>query len=311
VKRTRIVVAGAAGALLLLTGGVAAALDGDSPSSTGWWSSEPGAAAQPGSGFQVGAVGGSATSVAALRFTIPSSATSAKLSLQETDGGVVTPATALQACVTTDSWQAANPGAMADAPKADCAQNVPLARDETTKVWSAEVGSLLLGGGDRSLMIVPGTTANGGSPVDPGFRVVFSEAKLAVVAGADDSTSRSPEVTPSGGSSGSTGGYDFGSSGSSSSGFQPSTGSGTPTDIGAVTPSAPAPSDASTTATTVASSQDSSSAAPSFKADGSGGGGADQPWARLLILIPLSALAGVGTVYGKRMLAERGVVESG
>ena len=41
----------------------------------------------------------------------------------------------------------------------------------------------------------------------------------------------------------------------------------------------------------------------------SASGGADQPWERLLILVPLSALIGAGTVYGKRVLQQRGVLE--
>jgi hypothetical protein len=296
--RRRLVIGGALLALVMVLSGVAAALDGDAPQSTGWWSSEPGASAQDGGGFQVSALGGTALSVAAVRFSTPSGVTSAKLSLQEASGGFVTPATALQACVTTDQWQPANPGAMADAPEADCTRGVPLQRDATSLVWSADVAALLpTGGGTPSLMIVPGTTAGGGSPLDPGFRVTFSEAKLAVVSAPGTTAAIAP----------SSGSVDF-SSPDSAAGYDPGVTGGAISGIGAVTPTTAAPA---TTSSTI--NQGESFAPPSLAKGATPGGGRSgkhQPWARLLFLVPLSAAIGVGSVYARRLLTERGVVEA-
>ena len=295
--RRRLAAGGALLALVLLLSGVAAALDGDSPQSTGWWSSEPGASAQDGGGFQVGAVGGTAVSVAAVRFSTPSGVTSAKLSLQEASGGFVTPATSVQACITNDQWQPANPGAMADAPKADCSKGVPLERDATTLVWSADVASLLpTGGGTPTLMIMPGTTPGGGSPLDPGFRVTFSEAKLAVVSAPGTTAAIAPSS-----------GVDF-SSPQGAASYDPGTSGGAITGIGAVTPTTAAPA---TTSSTI--NQGEAFAPPPLAKGASPGGGRSgksQPWFRLLFLVPLSAAIGIASVYGRRLLTERGVVEA-
>ncbi|MEA3055154.1 MAG: hypothetical protein QOD30_586 [Actinomycetota bacterium] len=295
--RRRIGIAGALLALVVVLSGVAAAVDGDSPQTTGWWSSEPGASAQDGGGFQVASVGGTAVSVAAVRFSTPSGVTSAKLSLQEATGGFVTPATSLQACVTNDQWEAANPGAMADAPKPDCSKGVPLERDEASLVWSAEVASLMpTGGGTPSLMIVPGTTPGGGSPLDPGFRVTFSEAKLAVISAPGTTAAIAP-----------SGGVDFSSPDSAAS-YDPGASGGSISGIGSVTPTTAAPV---TTSSTIKQGE-AFSPPPLAKgaSPGGGRGGKSQPWARLLFLVPLSAAIGVASVYGRRLLSERGMVEA-
>jgi hypothetical protein len=294
----RRLVAAALVVLPLASAGIAAALDGDPPSNVGWWSSEPGASAQPEGGFMVSAIGGSATSVAAVRFSTPSGVVSANLSLQEASGGFVTPATALEVCVTTDPWQPANPGAMADAPKPDCTNKIDLTRDQASLVWSADVSSLMPTlGGEPSLMIVPGETPGGGSPLDPGFRIVFSEAKLALVS-APGTTSPSPPA--SGGTP-----TDFSDPGSSAS-YDPGSAGGSISGIGAVTPTTAAPAATSTTI------KQAEAFSPPQLAKGAspGGGGADQPWWRLLFLVPISALIGVGTVFARRVLQQRGVVEA-
>jgi hypothetical protein len=293
--RRRLAAGGALLALVLVLSGVAAALDGDGAQTTGWWSSEPGASAQDGGGFQVSALGGTALSVAAVRFSTPSGVTSATLSLQEASGGFVTPATSVQVCTTNDPWEPANPGAMADAPKADCTNAVPLTRDATSLVWSADVAGLMpTAGGTPSLMIVPGTTPGGGSPLDPGFRVTFSEAKLAVVSAPGTTAAAAPSAP-----------VDFSSPGSASS-YDPGTNGGAISGIGAVTPTTAAPG--TTTSSTI--NQGEAFGPPTLaKGAAPGRGGKHQPWERLLFLVPLSAAIGVASVYGKRLLAERGVVE--
>ena len=280
--------------LVVGTATAALALEGDAPTTVGWWSQDPTAAEQPEGGFQVSAVGGEAVSIAALRFDVADDATNATLELQEAEGSVVSPATALQVCRTTEQWEPANPGAFADAPEPDCEAAVDLQRDETTLVWTASVGSLLADG--ASLVVTPADTAGGGAPVDPGFQVTFTEAALAVVAGPalPAGAAPMPSSTPPAASSPSF-------SGAGGSSFTPP---------GGVTPAAPA-ADA-TTPTTVAvedAEGDAAVASPMFESEGDDGGGANQPWSKLLVLVPLSALIGVAFVYGKRLLQQRGVLE--
>jgi hypothetical protein len=295
--KARIAIAGALFVLVLAASGIAGALDGDPPANTGWWSQDPTAAAQEGGGFQVGTVGGQPVSVAAVRFSTPSGVTSATLTLQET-GGFVTPASAVQACKTTEAWEPANPGAYDDAPTPDCATPVPLTRDADALVWSADVGSLLPSlGGDASLMIVPGETAGGGSPLDPGFQVTFSEAALAVVSA--PGTTVGPPTTQYTAPSAPGGGFD------SSSSFAAPTAVTPPPPAAPTTPDT-APGDAAPATGEAFQPPDLAAGAE----PGGGGGGADQPWERLLFLVPLSAAAGVGTVYVRRILAQRGVVEA-
>lgn len=281
--------------LVLLGSGIAGALDGDPPTSTGWWSQNPGASAQPDGGFEVAALGGQPVSVAAVRFSVPSGVTRATLSLQET-GGFVTPASALQVCRTTEAWQPANPGAYDEAPTPDCAAPIALTRDADALVWSAEVVGLLPSlGGEASLMIVPSETAGGGSPLDPGYQVTFSEAALAVIAAPGTtmapSTTFAPPSSPSF-SGGSTGG---------GSTFSPPGPAATPSTV-PVTPD---------TVPVDEQPQSGEAFQPPSLAGGAtpGGGGTEQPWAKLFVLVPLSAIIGAATVYGKRLLQQRGVLE--
>lgn len=294
--KKRIAIAAALFALVLLATGIAGALDGDPPANSGWWSQAPGAASQPDGGFQVAALAGQPVSVAALRFSTPSGVTSATLTLQEADGGFVTPASSVQVCKTTDPWEPANPGAYEDAPTPDCSAGSLMTRDAAALVWSADVASLLPTlGGESSLMIVPGETAGGGSPLDPGYSVTFTAAALAVTAAPGTTVGPATTLytappTPSGGGGG---------------------GSPSFTPPGAVTPTTLAPTTPDT-----APADDAPATGEAFQPPGlaggatPGGGGDDQPWERLLFLVPISAILGIGTVYGKRVLAQRGIVEA-
>lgn len=301
---TRRTLTGASMALasLGLLGGTAAA-DGDPPAAVGWWTRAPGASAAPDGGFEVAALGSEPASVAALRFDVSGTPTAATLTLVES-GGTVTPATALQVCTTTAPWEPANPGAYDDAPEADCAAAVDLTRDEEAAEWTAEVGSLLAAG---SLMIVPADTPGGGSPLDPGFRVTFSEAALAVVA--TPSVSSSPafaQPTPGGGA------YSSPATSSTAGGF----GGGGGSDF-TVTPAPAGAPEAGTTVTTVAVDEEleegdgggaeEAFGAPELVAGAGGSRGGGKPWGRLLVLAPLSAVVGVVTVEGQKRLARRGV----
>ena len=291
---------GGAALALLVVAPAAHAHNGDHATAVGWWTSQPGAAEAPENGFEVAAFAGEPVSVAALRFTVEGSPTSATLTLTEAEGATVTPATALQACTTADPWEPEDPGAMADAPKADCTNGVDLTRDEAAKTWSGDVGALLAGG---SVMVVPGETAGGGAPLDPGFRLQLTEAALAVTAAPD--ISGSPAFAePSGGGGSSS----FSPSPSSSGSFS------TPAaPLGSVDAAPPPAPDAGTTATTVAggeSSAEGEEVAFEGFAEGAAPVGGGKPWARLLLLVPLAAVGGLASVYGKKLLAQRGMVEA-
>lgn len=293
----------------LVLGTFAGTAGGEAPSSSGWWTSTPGATPQEEGGFEVSALAGSTVSVAALRFATAAAGGGATLTLTES-GGTVTPTTALQACPTTDPWEPANPGALDDAPTPDCTAAVPLTRDEAAATWTGQVGGIL---GAGTIMIVPGETPSGGSPVDVGFRVTFSGADLAVSAAIVSPTAPSPTPSPSP-TPGTSGGGGFAPSPSSPS-FTPSPAPASPgISAGPVTPTTAA---GATTVTTVAvapgdadASSEEAFAAPELAPGATvGGGGTDQPWERLLFLIPMSALAGVLWVYAKRVLTQRGVLE--
>lgn len=289
------------------------AASGEAPSAVGWWTSTPGAAAADDGGFEVSAVAGSPVSVAALRFATAAAGSTATLTLTEA-GGTVTPTTALQACPTTDPWQPANPGPMEEAPEPDCTAAVELTRDEEAATWTGSVGGIL---GAGSIMIVPSETPGGGSPLDVGFRVTFSGADLVVTTPSVSPTGPSaPAPLPSGsGGSGSGSGSSGGSGGGSSTPVTPSSG-GSFSGPGPVTPTTVA--GGGTTVTTVAVSEDGADDGGSEEAFGApdlapgatvGGGGTDQPWERLLFLVPLSGLMGVLWIYAKRFLTQRGVLE--
>jgi hypothetical protein len=301
----RQLLAGLAGTttVLGLLGGVAVAAGGDAPTAVGWWTRAPGASEAPDDGFEVAALGGEPASVAALRFDVAGSSPVATLTLVES-GGTVTPATALQVCTTSEPWEPADPGAYGDAPAPDCAAAADLARDEEAGEWTAEVGSLLAAG---SLMVVPAETPGGGSPLDPGFRVTFSAAALAVVATPDASSSPA-FAQPSGG--GATFSPPPATSASPSGTF-----GGGGFDV---TPAPAEVPDAGSTPTTVAvdNTDDDAGAAeeeafgvPELAAGATPPGGG-KPWARLVVLVPLSAVVGIASVRGRKVLTRRGVVET-
>ncbi len=248
--------------------------------------------------------------VAALRFSVPDDVMTATLTLEEADGSVVTPATALQACPTSADWAAANPGPSADAPEPDCTSPVALTRDSDSLRWTGDVGSLFAtGGGERSLMILPADPPDGGPPVDPGFRVSFSGASLA--------TTTPPATTPTTAFAGSppssaspSPAVGAGSTASSSSDSLPDVSSYTPSGDSSLSPATTAVSTTPTTAPAevAAPAVDTGAFQPPTLAEGAvagGGGGADQPWGRLVVLVPLSAAIGVASTFGRRFLARR------
>src|SRR5205823_4401247 len=126
----------------------------------GWWTQSPAPGTPPAGGIEVGAAPSGAVSVAAMRFDLQGGATSATVQLAEANpnsGGA--PVAALQACLTSSSWQAASGGAYDQAPQAQCGNAVQLTRD-SSGVWRGDLMPLLNGKTDSvSVMIVPGASA--------------------------------------------------------------------------------------------------------------------------------------------------------
>jgi hypothetical protein len=288
----------------------------------GWWSRRPGASPQPAGGFEVARGLGGPESVAAVRVSLSGPVERAVLVLGERDGLLHEQAT-VRVCPAADGWSPANPGPFDQAPAADCARQVVLARNVAQANWTADVTALLPSGGSASLAVVPGP---GGGAVDPGFQVRFASASLLV------------EVAPTAGGDGGEGGgvarEPFGSGQQAAGGGGPgpttfgatgpgSTGLG---DIGPLPappagdlPAGPAPvgaDAAATTAGTVRSGPGVPGAdaaagtfSPRFARDG--GGGPGRPWGRLAAVIPVSAALGLAAAVGRRRLAGRWRVGTG
>lgn len=120
----------------------------------GWWSQSP-AASAPAGGFAVADAGNQQVSVAAVRVVLPRGDHKVVLSAPEA-GGAGQALAAIRACTTTSTWKAASPGPWAEAPEAACGSYVVFQRAADGKSWRADVSSLVFGGGDVSIMLVPG-----------------------------------------------------------------------------------------------------------------------------------------------------------
>lgn len=293
----RSVFATAAGLLVVLTAGISpgAAQVGATVADTGWWTRRPGAAALPPGGFEVAEAPDDDISIAALRVRTSNRLTRARLILTEA-GGVRQADGALRVCVTASSWTAANPGAWAARPQADCAGGgIELARDATRTSWSANILPLLpAAAGTASLMIVPGVPPSG-LPVD-GFQVTFAGAAVDADEAPDDDDEPGGGSSAGGDTSGSSGGSSFGFGGGVESpgdfGF-----SGIPDGLGT---DIPVDTTDSTTGEEVATGQPFTRA-PVDTADGGG----RQPWGRLPGLVVLAGIAGAVTASARRVARDR------
>ncbi len=267
----------------------------------GWWSSRPTAVAQPEQGFEVAAgPQGDPQSVAAIRLSVAAAQVDTlEVQLLESAGGSIgTEFGTIQVCTTADAWSPANPGAMADAPTADCSSSALLTRT-TEGTWLGDLARLVPDGGQVSLMLLPKYQPP--VPVGPGMVVTIASGSFSatgssttttgVVTGTDDGSGSVGGSFDTGGSFGDVG-YDPGSFGDGSFVVPPAP----PLDDGATTTSVPVdrgtdePSD--------------DFALPPVSSPGDGG----PPWVRLLVLVPLCVGFGLGSVRVRRLLAARGVV---
>lgn len=303
-----------AAVLVLVPASPAAAAVTATVAETGWWSQRPGATAQDDGGFEVAAALGTEQSVAALRIQVSGGqVTTATLTIEET-GGVGQSEAPLTVCPTAVPWTAANPGAYSEAPEPDCTRTVELTRAADGASWTADVG-ILLGEGETSLVVVPGTGGPGGLPLGPGYQVTFGAATVQA-AGADGAggglAAPEPEgIAPPGAGGDDLGGGEFDSApapGADSPSFatpgvDPAFDASTPPpEPAAAAPGLPQ-GGADDAASTGPPAEQPVGAVSSFASGPvSSDGGGNQPWGRLLFLVPLCALAGAGVAYGRPWL---------
>ena len=267
----------------------------------GWWSSQPTALAQPDNGFQVAAgPQGDAQSVAAIRITIDAThVDDLQVHLVEGDGGAVgTEFGSLRVCTTTAPWTAANPGALADAPVADCTSAATLTRT-TDGSWLGDLTALAPDGGTVSLVIQPQYQPP--VPVGPGMIVTISAGEFAATGSSAPSTTETTAGSFGGGDTGPGTSEDlYGSFGGGD--FSGDFGTGSyvvPPPVGGDDGSGSTVPPTSTPTTTV---DDDFALEPVAS-----GGGESRPWGRLVLLVPLSAGFGVASVRARRLLALRAI----
>ena len=133
-----------------------------------WWSATPGQP-EPEGGFQVAMdPQGGITSVAAIKLKVNVKTLASALFVFGEGPTKVSEASAdVRLCRGLSSdWSGdnANPGTLANAPKADCAKSVQLKRDGTLQSWSGDAANLITGPGTMTLMVVPGSPTNASFP---------------------------------------------------------------------------------------------------------------------------------------------------
>jgi len=260
---------------------------------TGWWSQQPFAQPVADDGFEVGWAVEQEQSMAAVRLDVPAlSGETVYLVLKES-GGNAPDQGGLQVCMTQDAWTAANPGAYADRPEADCAAtpSVVLGRDANALEWVGDITGLVGQGGPISLVVRPvGKAVTGGVPATTPFSVQLSAAETRVD---DTSTPDEPTVSTEPPPT-----FDIGGGGGSFTvpdlSF-PDTGSGLDTpELG------PVDGPATTIAPPAADPEEQIALGP---VDVTSSGG--RPWGRVLVLTPLSAGLGTLAAAGRRWWTER------
>lgn len=249
----------------------------------GWWTKRPAAQPIPGpTSFEVASGPDGAESVAALRILIDGSVTKATLVLTEVPnmGTATINVPKVEVCITDTPWVLkTNPAAFADAPTPACDKaRAPLARDQAG-TWTADVTSMLAGSrSEVSVMVVPAPDTT--LPVPPTFIVDIATSRV--------DTEGQPDVVPT--TAPAVVAPPVSPSGPSQLPTRPSSPIATTPTVAPPTP---------TTAAPVA-------AAPK-RLGGPRLASASKPkhWARLVYLVPLSALLGCAWVLGQKFALER------
>ena len=256
--------------------------------SVGWWTSRATASPQPAGGFEVASgPDGSAQSVAAMNVNVDIATLSALHVTLTESTSVGNQLAHLRVCLAAPGWTPANPGALADAPTMDCATKVELVHTNH-RTWEGDISPLIPQGGTASLGVV--AVSDSPAPVGTGLVVDVASVALRGDGTIVDRTVVPPPSASTDFPSAPDNSYivdtpiinlDPGSRSNPGNGFE-------------------IPSSSASAANQTAGSRDLTSTTKPAA-------GRARPWFRLLFLVPLSALVGIGSVYGQRVMASRGV----
>lgn len=289
---------------VLVPGVVASAQQASGPvevsvSQVGWWTSRPGATSTEDAGFEVATDGaGEPQSVAAVQ-TIIDAATVDSFAISLSESSALAEFSSIAVCRIEVGWVAENPGSLEDAPPPECSTKVHLTRSADAMTWLGDLTPLVRDGGTVSLAFLPEyrppTTLGTGMVVRIAEIVVEATGTADAPAGATSPTTQAapaPPATEAPAASPTT----------VASSPPPGTSSG-PFDV-------PPPSSVTTTSSTIAVTDVDPTAG---EADGAEEEefftlgpvqhqtAESKPWARLVLLVPLSALVGAGAVRVRRL----------
>lgn len=189
----RAVALGALGALGWSLAGIGSAGAVTAVDELGWWTRNPLSSA-PDGGFAAGAAPDGVTAVAAMRIDLGGGVDTLVLEVQPTTDAIALGS--LEVCLTPDTWTAAAPGALDDAPLTTCGgDTVPFAR--AGDGWRSDVSSLVTGStGVVSLGVVP-TPGSGTVPFEVTFEAPTVRSTGAVAPAPASPSAPSPEPSPS------------------------------------------------------------------------------------------------------------------
>jgi len=259
------------------------------PAALGWWSRR--AAAQPlGEGaFEVAAGVSGPESVAAVRVRVADGAAQPRLVLTEVPGVAPADNAGFRACLATSAWEPADGGEWEQRPSSDCSAAVEALRVDPSR-WAVDVAPLLAGGTDVDVVLEPSPPdVVPGLPAPAVFTLTFE--RVEVVTGDAGGGIPPGTVTPP---------VPDPPAGTGASAVAPATprvparSAPRPAPLPATPATAPPTTgtpDGTESALGAAGTERVAIDAPTF--DLLGTGGDDRPWGRLLVLVPLSALAGV------------------
>jgi hypothetical protein len=265
----------------------------------GWWTRQPLAQPVADDGIAIGWSLEEEQSAAALMVDLSALPEGVVyLSLHEA-GGVATDQGLARVCVTTDAFEAANPGPYEDLPASDCAagETAELGRDESALTWLGDITALVAAaeGGTLSLVVHPvGKPLSDGVPATAPFEVQFDTATILVDPGpgagptpADDAVAGPLDGASGGGPSVdpvfTTPGFDAGY------------------EAPALTP-VPPPAGATTTTTAGPTPNELVALGPVDVTSGEA-----RPWTRVLLLVPLSAGIGAAMAAARRWQLDRAI----